>query len=99
MSEKNKRDPYRAPTPPKSCITTDQVWEMYQNTRIGDRVKFVSTDGYSSKAEEVGKNSKRGIHGVVLDKFPYHCLVEVDGHRECFLWVEMIMNKWRKEDI
>ena len=73
---------------PRTAITFDDICEVKNRLRVGDHLKCKLYESYLS-------NAPQKISGEVLGIYPNFVLLQIGKHRECILWVDLILNKYK----
>ena len=76
------------------AISQADINRAYNETKIGDKVKIFVTDSYQLR--NIGGQS---VTGTVVDKYTHHVSVKIGRYRESFLWVDLVMQKLKREGL
>lgn len=74
---------------PRTAITFDDICEVKNRLRVGDHLSLKTYESYLS-------DTSHKVSGEVLGLYPNFVLMRIDGHRECILWVDLVLSKNKK---
>lgn len=82
----------RGSAEPIGGYTRKDIWKIHDSVKIGDRIKYRTTEGYTTDIDD-NDSPKHFKRGTVIIKEPYYCVV-VDhlGIREAVLWLDVVRN-------